>query len=225
MKKIFTFILTAFLILPVISQSTVKQQLEKILSAGCVKDGVIVSMESTNPSLQLAIKQESSRTPGKFRYVFVDKRIGAFNENGKFEFSASKMSCPQLSENSSQSSSSSNEAAVALLLGMLELSGGSSNNSSTYSNENEHNSYQCNRCALVSRSTKEPGSWEFGGNGGCNGSTISGKSHDWNKANTNKGWQCTGCGIKSFLIKGEPGGWEFGGSGACNGGSHYWRSF
>jgi hypothetical protein len=105
MKKIFTFILTAFLILPVISQSTVKQQLEKILSAGCVKDGVIVSMQSTNPSLQLAIKQESSRTPGKFRYVFVDKRIGAFNENGKFEFSASKMSCPQLSENSSQSSS------------------------------------------------------------------------------------------------------------------------
>ena len=127
MKKTFIFILSSFLILPALSQSNVKQQLEKFLSSGCVKDGVIVSMQSTNPSLQFAIKQESSRTPGKFRYVFVDKRIGAFNENGKFEFSTSKMSCPQLSQNSSQSSS------------------GTSNNSSSNSANNWH---KCEWCGI-----------------------------------------------------------------------------
>jgi hypothetical protein len=73
--------------------SNLREILEKYLSDGCVKNGVIVSMQSTNPSLQLAIKQESTRTPGKFRYTFSDKRIGSFNENGKFEFSPSKMSC------------------------------------------------------------------------------------------------------------------------------------
>jgi hypothetical protein len=132
---------------------------------------------------------------------------------------------PKTSANSAKNESA-NLAAVALFLGMLESSSGSSNNSSSYSNQNVHNSYQCNRCALVSRSTKKPLGGDFGR---CNGfelvPTISGISHDWKEANTNKGWQCTGCGIKSFLIKGEPGGWEFGGSGACNGGSHYWRSF
>jgi hypothetical protein len=73
--------------------SNLREKLEKFLSDGCVKNGVIVSMQSTNPLLQLAIKQESTRTPGKFRYVFSDNRIGSFNENGKFEFSPSKMSC------------------------------------------------------------------------------------------------------------------------------------
>jgi hypothetical protein len=112
------------------------------------------------------------------------------------------------------------------LSGSSGSSRSSSNNPSSYSNQNVHNSYQCNRCALVSRSTKEPSGADFGR---CNGfsllPTISSVSHDWNKANTNKGWQCTSCGIKSFLIKGEPGAWEFGGNGACNGGSHRWRSF
>ena len=90
----------------VISEQTnpdLRQQLEKFLSDGCVKDGVIVSMQSTNPSLQLAIKQESSRTPGKFRYVFSDKRIGSFNENGKFEFSPSKMFCKALQQSTAAS--------------------------------------------------------------------------------------------------------------------------
>jgi hypothetical protein len=81
---------------PMISEQTtpnVRQQLEKFLSDGCVKNGKIVSIQSKNPLLQLAIKQESTKTPGKFRYVFADNRIGSFNENGKFEFSPSKMSC------------------------------------------------------------------------------------------------------------------------------------
>jgi hypothetical protein len=75
------------------TSSNSRQTLEKFLSDGCVKIGTIVSMQSTNPSLQFAIKQESSRTPGKFRYLFADNRVGAFNENGKFEFNPSKFSC------------------------------------------------------------------------------------------------------------------------------------
>jgi hypothetical protein len=75
------------------TSSNSRQILEKILSDGCVKIGTIVSMQSTNPSLQFAIKQESSRTPCKFRYLFADYRVGSFNENGKFEFNPSKFSC------------------------------------------------------------------------------------------------------------------------------------
>jgi hypothetical protein len=75
------------------TSSNSRQILEKFLSDGCVKIGTIVSMQSTNPSLQFAIKQESSRTPGKFRYLFADYRVGSFNENGKFEFNPSKFSC------------------------------------------------------------------------------------------------------------------------------------
>jgi hypothetical protein len=81
---------------PVISEQTTsssRQTLEKFLSDGCVKVGTIVSMQSQNPLLQFAIKQESTKTPGKFRYLFADNRIGSFNDTGKFEFSPSKFSC------------------------------------------------------------------------------------------------------------------------------------
>jgi len=80
----------------VISEQTAsnsRQILEKFLSDGCVNVGTIVSMQSTNPLLQFAIKQESSKTPGKFRYLFADYRVGSFNENGKFEFNPAKFSC------------------------------------------------------------------------------------------------------------------------------------
>ncbi len=217
MKKTFTFILIAFLILPVLSQSNDEQKLRNLISVGCLSDGSLKRRQSTG---EVFYRKQSVKQPSK-QIDFYANMTYRFTDGSN----SGKWVCPELSQNSSNSSSSSSDAAVALFLGMLESSSGSSNNSSSYSNENEHNSYQCNRCALVSRSTKEPGAWEFGGNGGCNGSTISGKSHDWNKANTNKGWQCTRCGIQSFLIKGEPGAWEFGGNGACNGGSHYWRSF
>jgi hypothetical protein len=81
---------------PIISEQTTsssRQTLEKFLSDGCVKVGTIVSMQSQNPLLQFAIKQESTKTPGKFRYLFADNRIGSFNDTGKFEFSPSKFSC------------------------------------------------------------------------------------------------------------------------------------
>jgi len=47
--------------------------------------GTVVPMNSTNPQLKFAIKQESTKTPGKFRYLFIDKRVGMM-ENGKFIF-------------------------------------------------------------------------------------------------------------------------------------------
>jgi len=70
-----------------------KTKLNKILSDGCVKNGKIVQIQSKNPGLQYAIKQESTKTPGKFRYFFADNRVGIFDANGKFQFSPSKWSC------------------------------------------------------------------------------------------------------------------------------------
>ncbi len=216
MKKAFILILTAFLILPVLSQSADEQRLRSAMESGCLTNGSLKRQISTG---KIYYKKESVQQPGKMVRFYADMTFEF--EDGS---NSGKWKCPQLNGNSSNSSSSSSDAAVALFLGMLESSSGSSNNS--YSNENEHNSYQCNRCALVSRSTKKPLGGDFGR---CNGfelvPTISGRSHDWKEANTNRGWQCTRCGIQSFLIKGEPGAWEFGGNGACNGGSHYWRSF
>jgi hypothetical protein len=81
---------------PLISEQVVgdtKSKLSKMLDDGCVKNGKIVEMESKNPVLQFAIRQESTKTPGKFRYFFADNRVGSFDGNGKFEFSASKWSC------------------------------------------------------------------------------------------------------------------------------------
>ena len=218
MKKTFIFILSAFLILPALSQSNQDLEfLRHLVSIGCLKQGKIL----TNSDRSKYVYRMTTNT-SKSEVDFYPDMTYKFRDGSK----SGKWTCPQLSGNSSNSSSSSSDAAVALFLGMLESSSGTSNNPSSYSNQNVHNSYQCNRCALVSRSTKEPSGADFGR---CNGfsllPTISSVSHDWNKANTNKGWQCTSCGIKSFLIKGEPGAWEFGGNGACNGGSHRWRSF
>jgi hypothetical protein len=81
---------------PLISEQVVgdtKSKLTKMLDDGCVKNGKIVEMQSKNPVLQFAIRQESAKTPGKFRYFFADNRVGSFDGNGKFEFSPSKWSC------------------------------------------------------------------------------------------------------------------------------------
>ena len=67
--------------------NSIKSQLQAFVDNGAVQNGIVVQMQSTNPQLQYAIKQESSRTPGKLRYFFIDRRIGRF-ENGIFEFYA-----------------------------------------------------------------------------------------------------------------------------------------
>jgi hypothetical protein len=86
---------------PLISEQVVadlKGQLNKILTDGCVKNGKIVTMQSKNPALQFAIKQESTKTPGKFRYFFADRRVGIFDDNGKFQFLPGKLDCTEVQQ-------------------------------------------------------------------------------------------------------------------------------
>jgi hypothetical protein len=72
---------------------SIKDQLEEFITNGCAKNGKVVKMKSTNPQKEFAIKQESTKTPGKFRYLFIDKTIGMVGESGKFEISPNKWSC------------------------------------------------------------------------------------------------------------------------------------
>ena len=86
---------------PLISEQVVadlKGQLNKILTDGCVKNGKIVTMQTKNPALQFAIKQESTKTPGKFRYFFADGRAGIFDANGKFQFLPGKLDCTEVQQ-------------------------------------------------------------------------------------------------------------------------------
>jgi len=86
---------------PLISEQVVtdlKSQLNKILTDGCVKNGKIVTMQTKNPALQFAIKQESTKTPGKFRYFFADGRAGIFDGSGKFQFLPGKLDCSEIQQ-------------------------------------------------------------------------------------------------------------------------------
>ena len=65
--------------------NSVKDQLQVFIDNGKIQNGVVIGMKSANPQLQYAIKQESSTTAGKFRYFFIDGRVGRF-ENGNFVF-------------------------------------------------------------------------------------------------------------------------------------------
>jgi hypothetical protein len=99
---------------PLISEQVVgdtKSKLSKMLDDGCVKNGEIVELQSKNPVLQFAIKQESTKTPGKFRYFFADNRVGSFDGNGKFEFSPSKWSCNAVQQATLAASTAKQQAA------------------------------------------------------------------------------------------------------------------
>lgn len=76
---------------------TLEQELQELLDSGCIPFGTIVKMNSSNPRMQYAIKQESKKTPGKFRYAFIDKRVG-ISENGKFTFLTDKWECAKKPE-------------------------------------------------------------------------------------------------------------------------------
>lgn len=67
-----------------VDQPSIEAQLQALVDDGRAV-GTVVPMNSTNPQLKFAIKQESRKTPGKFRYFFIDKRVGML-ENGKFTF-------------------------------------------------------------------------------------------------------------------------------------------
>jgi hypothetical protein len=79
-----------------------RNKLNKLLTDGCVKNGKIISLQTTNPALKLAIKQESTKTPGKFRYFFADGRAGIFDANGKFQFLPGKLDCTEVQQAASQ---------------------------------------------------------------------------------------------------------------------------
>lgn len=103
---------------PLISEQVdtdLKTKLNKILTDGCVKNGKIVSLQTTNPALQFAIKQESSKTPGKFRYFFADGRAGMFDENKKFKFLPGKLDCTEVQQAAAAATTAANVADTALV--------------------------------------------------------------------------------------------------------------
>ena len=77
-----------------VGDKSIKDQLQVFIDKGCFPNGKpkVVPMKSTNPKKQFAIKIESTKTPGKFRYFFVDNSVGQM-ENGTFQFLQSKWSC------------------------------------------------------------------------------------------------------------------------------------
>jgi hypothetical protein len=75
-------------------KNELKDRLTQYIQNGCAPGGKLVPMTSTNPELSYAIKQESTKTPGKFRYLYdikksegtFEKRIAMLNSQNKLEF-------------------------------------------------------------------------------------------------------------------------------------------
>jgi hypothetical protein len=63
---------------------SIPEQLEQYITSGCAENGKVVQMKSNNPNKQFAIRQESTKTPGKFRYLFIDGTVGMKDVGGKF---------------------------------------------------------------------------------------------------------------------------------------------
>lgn len=101
-----------------------KTKLDKFLSDGCVKNGKIVQLQTKNPALQYAIKQESTKTPGKFRYFFADYRVGIFDGSGKFQFSPSKWSCAGVQQATAAAATAATAAANAADTSLVQQEGG-----------------------------------------------------------------------------------------------------
>lgn len=68
---------------------SISDQLQVFITNGCVKNGKVVPMKSG----KFAIKQESTKTPGKFRYLFIDNTVGMNDETGKFQILPNKWAC------------------------------------------------------------------------------------------------------------------------------------
>ena len=112
---------------PLISEQVdadLKSKLNKILTDGCVKNGKIVTMQTKNPALQFAIKQESTKTPGKFRYFFADGRAGIFDTNGKFQFLPGKLDCTEVQQAAAQAVTAATQAANAADTALVQQEGG-----------------------------------------------------------------------------------------------------
>lgn len=59
----------------------IQSQLQAFVDDGRVK-GKVVKLTFKDPLYQFAIKQESTKTPGKFRYLFINKSIGVSGDGG-----------------------------------------------------------------------------------------------------------------------------------------------
>lgn len=80
--------------------ATLKSRLETMMKSGCVGGKTLFIQEFDNyskPDYQFAIAQESTKTPGKFRYFFIDNKVGQFDAAGKWEW-IGKWSCDQYSK-------------------------------------------------------------------------------------------------------------------------------
>ena len=75
------------------AEKSIKDKLEEFITNGCAKNGKVVKMKSSNPQKEYAIKQESTKTPGKFRYLFIDNTVGMSDETGKFQVLPNKWAC------------------------------------------------------------------------------------------------------------------------------------
>ncbi len=81
-------------------------------------------MQTKNPALQFAIKQESTKTPGKFRYFFADGRAGIFDTNGKFQFLPGKLDCTEVQQAAAQAVTAATQAANAADTALVQQEGG-----------------------------------------------------------------------------------------------------
>ena len=74
-------------------EPTLQEKLQALIDDGCVKNGVVVQMGSTNPNKQYAIKQQSTLNPNKSRYFFIDNTYGSVGVDGKFKYGTEKWEC------------------------------------------------------------------------------------------------------------------------------------
>ena len=58
-----------------------KEELQTLLDNKCFPRGEVVGMNSTNPKYKYAIKLESKKNPGRFRYFFIDKTAYEYDDD------------------------------------------------------------------------------------------------------------------------------------------------
>lgn len=112
-------------------KQTIKEQLQSLIDGGCIKNGFVVSIGSTNPNKQFAAKQESTLRPGKFRYFFIDNTYGTVGPDGKFKIGSgtwecndSKIQSDKVSDAKSKSSSEEVKKATDSNIENLKKEGG-----------------------------------------------------------------------------------------------------
>ena len=78
------------------TEPTLKDKLQKFIDDGCFPNGnpKVVPMKTSNPQKSFAIKIESKKTPGKFRFFFIDYSVGEM-DNGSFRYLDDTWECDQ----------------------------------------------------------------------------------------------------------------------------------